>query len=217
MISHVLDKYSEDTKTYAEFTKEMLRQADINISEIFIESKKEKGSGQLINGLIVDGRLIQPEEMFEVKVQTGHTVKSEDNKIKHYLLPLEAESLGTKQLFYLAPLFKDALGKGSTLVIDEIDRSMHPFIVKYLVNLFRNESINKNNAQLICTTHATTLLTLSTFRRDQIWFTEKDSETGITDLYSLDDYSVKKTENIEKGYLIGRYGAIPYLQTEEIV
>lgn len=217
MLSHVLDKYSEDTKTYVDFTKEMLRQADINISDIFIESKKSKESGQLINGLIVDGRLIQPEETYEVSVQTGHTVTTEDNQVKHFLLPFEAESLGTKQLFYLAPLFKDALEKGTTLVIDEIDRSMHPFIVKYLVNMFRNKNVNAKNAQLIFTTHATTLLTLSTFRRDQIWFTEKNNETGVTDLYSLDDYSVKKTENIEKGYLIGRYGAIPYLQTEEIV
>jgi hypothetical protein len=58
---------------------------------------------------------------------------------------------------------------------------------------------------------------LSTFRRDQIYFTEKNSETGVTDIYSLDDYTVRKDENIEKGYLLGRYGAIPYLQTEELV
>ncbi len=217
IISHGLDRYSENTKTYVDFTKEMLRQADINISEIYVETKKKNNSGQMINGLIVDGQLIQPEEMYDVSVKTGHIVKTEDNQVKRYLLPFEAESLGTKQLFYMAPLFRDALEKGLTLVIDEIDRSMHPFIVKYLVNLFRNKNVNVNNAQLIFTTHATTLLTLSVFRRDQIWFTEKNNETGVTDLYSLGDYSVKKTENIEKGYLIGRYGAIPYLQTEEIV
>ena len=87
----------------------------------------------------------------------------------------------------------------------------------YLVNLFRNPKINKNGAQLIFMTHETTLLSLDTFRRDQIYFTEKNPETGVTDLYSLDDLSVRKDENIEKGYLLGRYGAIPYLQTEDIV
>ncbi len=102
-------------------------------------------------------------------------------------------------------------------MIDEIDRSLHPFIVKYLVNLFRNPDVNKNGAQLIFTTHETTLLSLDIFRRDQIYFTEKDAQTGVTDLYSLDDYSVRKDENIEKGYLLGRYGAIPFLQTEEII
>ena len=87
----------------------------------------------------------------------------------------------------------------------------------YLVNLFRNPKINKNGAQLIFMTHETTLLSLDTFRRDQIYFTEKDAKSGVTDLYSLDEFSVRKTDNIEKGYLLGRYGAIPFLHTEEIV
>jgi len=69
---------------------------------------------------------------------------------------------------------------------------------------------------LIFTTHATPLLSLSTFRRDQIYFTEKNNETGVSDLYSLDEFSVRKTENIEKGYLLGRYGAIPYIMGEEL-
>ena len=217
MISHVLEKYGTETKAYSDFTRKLLQQADINISDIFIEAKKGNTSGKIIDGLIVNGQLIQPEETYELTIQTGHKIKNVDNQEKHYLLPLEAESLGTKQLFYLAPLFKDALENGETLVIDEIDRSMHPFIVKYLINMFRNTSINQHNAQLIFTTHTTTLLSLSTFRRDQIWFTEKDAEQGITDLYALDEYPVKKAENIEKGYLVGRYGAIPYLQTEDIV
>ena len=72
-------------------------------------------------------------------------------------------------------------------------------------------------AQLIVTTHETTLLSLETFRRDQIYFTEKDADSGVTDLYSLDEFSVRKTDNIEKGYLLGRYGAIPYPLTEEII
>ena len=85
------------------------------------------------------------------------------------------------------------------------------------MNLFRDSEINKNGAQLIATTHETSLLSLDTFRRDQIYFTEKDANTGVTDLYSLDEFSVRKTENIEKGYLMGRYGAIPFLQTEEVL
>ncbi len=73
-----------------------------------------------------------------------------------------------------------------------------------------------NGAQLIFTTHATSLLSLDIFRRDQIYFTEKNNETGESDLYSLDEFSVRKTENIEKGYMQGRYGAIPYIRGEEL-
>lgn len=112
---------------------------------------------------------------------------------------------------------RQTLEAGKVLVVDEIDRRLHPFIVKYLVNLFRNPNVNQNGAQLIFTTHETTLLSLDTFRRDQIYFTEKDAKSGVTDLYSLDEFSVRKTDNIEKGYLLGRYGAIPFLHTEEIV
>ena len=141
-------------------------------------------------------------------------IKGQENK---YTLSLAEESLGTQQLFFLAPLLRQTFEKGKVLVVDEIDRSLHPFIVKFLVNLFRNPKINTNGAQLIFTTHETTLLSLDTFRKDQVYFTEKDAETGVTDLYSLDEFSVRKTDNIGKGYLLGRYGAIPFLKTEEIV
>ena len=80
-----------------------------------------------------------------------------------------------------------------------------------IIRLFHNKEINKNNAQLIFNTHDTNLLSLEIFRREQIWFTEKNSKSGSTDLYPLDDFSVRKTENIQKGYLNGRYGAIPFI------
>ena len=122
----------------------------------------------------------------------------------------------SQQLVYFGPFLKETFDKGKVLIIDEIDSSLHPFIVKYLIDLFRNKNINMKGAQLIVTTHETTLLSLETFRRDQIYFTEKDTETGITDQYSLDEFSVRKDENIQRGYLLGRYGAVPFLQTEEV-
>jgi len=125
--------------------------------------------------------------------------------------------LGTQQLFFYGPFLQDAFEKGKTIIIDEIDKSLHPSIVKFVMNLFRDGDVNKNNAQLIVTTHDTGLLSLDMFRRDQIYFTEKDVATGVTDLYSLDEFSVRKTENIEKGYLMGRYGAVPFLRTEEVL
>ena len=85
------------------------------------------------------------------------------------------------------------------------------YLVEMIIKFFHNPQINKGNAQLIFNTHDTNLLSLDIFRRDQIWFAEKDSKKGATDLYPLDDFSVRKKENIQKGYLNGRYGAIPFV------
>ena len=214
-----LDMYRTNEEENVEFTKKLLKQADINISDIRVESKKVKNLQglPLINGIVIGGQLIQPQEQYEIKIQTGHTVVDADSQSKTYTLSLNEESLGTQQLFFLSPLLRQTFEKGNVLVVDEIDSSLHPFIVKFLVNLFRNPSINKKGAQLVFTTHETTLLSLDIFRRDQIYFTEKDAATGVTDVYSLDEFAVRKTDNIEKGYLLGRYGAIPFLHTEEIV
>ena len=80
----------------------------------------------------------------------------------------------------------------------------------------RNKEINKANSQLIFTTHAMNLLNLELLRRDQIWFTEKNPENGVTDLYPLDSFSVRKDENIQKGYINGRYGAIPFIKDVDL-
>ena len=88
--------------------------------------------------------------------------------------------------------------------------------VEFIVKLFNNKEINKANSQLIFTTHATNLLDLELLRRDQIWFTEKNPETGVSDLYPLDSFSVRKEENIQRGYINGRYGAIPFIRDVDL-
>lgn len=125
-------------------------------------------------------------------------------------LPWNDESDGTRRLFGMsAPIF-DAINNGKVLFIDEIDRSLHPLLVKELVALFQNKKFNPKNAQLIFNTHDTSLLGAGTFRRDQIWFLEKD-QTAKSHLYSLLEFSPRKEEALEKGYLQGRYGAVPFL------
>ena len=101
---------------------------------------------------------------------------------------------------------------GKTVVVDEIDDSLHPLLVNAIIELFNDREVNTKGAQLIFNTHDVSLLSLDNFRRDQIYFTEKDNKTGVTDLYSLDEFSPRKTENIRKGYLQGRYGAIPVIE-----
>ncbi len=119
------------------------------------------------------------------------------------------ESDGTRKLFEFVGGWIRALDTGATLCVDEIDRSLHPHLTRMLVHLFQSE-VNNKNAQLIFTTHDTTLLDPDLLRRDQIWFAEKD-EKRATRIYPLLDYSPRKNENLERGYLLGRYGAIPFV------
>jgi len=119
------------------------------------------------------------------------------------------ESDGTRKLFEFIGGWIKALDTGATLCVDEIDRSLHPHLTRMLVRLFQSE-LNNKNAQLLFTTHDTTLLDPELLRRDQIWFAEKDDKRA-TRLYPLLDYSPRKNENLERGYLLGRYGAIPFV------
>ncbi|QDU97817.1 AAA family ATPase [Lignipirellula cremea] len=129
-------------------------------------------------------------------------------------LPLEDESDGTKTLFNLSPYLFDALDTGSLLLVDELESSLHPLLALAIVKMFNSPESNPLNAQLLFTTHDTNLLSPVVgeppFRRDQIWFTEKD-DNGASNLYPLTDFKPRNSENIERGYLQGRYGAIPYL------
>lgn len=214
------EKYRiDENRKYIEFTKNLLKQADINISSIEVDAKEVVGGLALPFQIVVQGKIIPPNEgkHYDVEITTGHTVVDENGEKTEFSLTLQEESIGTQLLFFYGPLLKDAFEKGKTIVLDEIDKSMHPSLVKFIMNLFRDPDVNKNGAQLIVTTHETGILSLEMFRRDQIYFTEKDSKSGVTDLYSLDEFSVRKTENIEKGYLMGRYGAIPFLQAGEVL
>lgn len=197
-----------------QFTLSLLRQADINIDEIKVDIVPLSNQAKELVFTDSAGNPVPQGQVKAVRIHAGHHVQSESGKEAQFFLDLNEESLGTKQLFWFSPILKEVFGKGKTMVIDELDRSLHPFLVQFLVELFHTPEINQTNAQIIFTTHDTTLLSLDTFRRDQIYFVEKDPHTAATELYSLDEFSVRKNENIEKGYLLGRYGAIPYLRPE---
>jgi AAA15 family ATPase/GTPase len=123
---------------------------------------------------------------------------------------LTSESRGTLRLLkLLRPIFS-ALDSGATVFVDEIDGSIHTLLSKAVLGLFSSSKTNPKGAQLVATTHDTTLLCSRVLRRDQIWFTEKDL-TGATSLYPLSDIRTRQADNLEKGYLEGRFGAIPFL------
>jgi hypothetical protein len=127
-------------------------------------------------------------------------------------LPFFEESAGTRALFALAGAIVEALASGGTLVVDELDRSLHPHLSTHLVRTFNDPAANPRNAQLIFNTHDTNLLDAGILRRDQVWFTER-ADDGATHLFPLTDFRARKYENLERGYLQGRYGAVPAVGT----
>lgn len=141
---------------------------------------------------------------FEVP-QFGHQA---DGQI--YNFDIGDESAGTRILFGLAGPVLDILAKGRLLIVDELDRSLHPLLVHKIVQMFHDPELNRNGAQLIFSTHDVSLLDGGKMRRDQIWFTEKDNNQ-VSHLFPLLEFSPRRGEALEKGYLGGRYGGIPIL------
>jgi len=151
------------------------------------------------------------------------TVQTKHPKLNAQGLPVssvifdmdENESHGTQKAFYLAGPIMDVLRQGKTLVVDEMEARLHPLVTRELIRLFNSIETNPKRAQLIFTTHDTNLLSNKLFRRDQIWFVEKDNFCA-SHLYSLaeikiDDNKVRNDASFEDDYLKGRYGAIPFL------
>ena len=144
-------------------------------------------------------------------ISTVHQLTDDSGEKKQYTLLLGQESVGTQRFFSRIGLWMDALNSGAVLVVDEIEASMHPLLTRHLIEMIQDQTTNQNHAQLIFTTHDTGLLDLKLLRRDQIWFAEKDEKTMQTDIYALTEFSPRKEENIARGYLQGRYGAIPFI------
>lgn len=125
-------------------------------------------------------------------------------------LPFEQESRGTRTLFGLLGILRWCLDSGGTLLVDELDQSLHSHLARRIVAGFMSPAGNSRAAQLVFNTHDTNLLSEDLLRRDQVWFTEKTTG-GATRLFPLTDFRARKFENLERGYLQGRYGAVPSL------
>ncbi len=171
----------------------------------------------------IEGIKTTPDSLEAVKSNNGiidieviH--RGENGELK--ALPFYLESNGTRKMFHLFDFFMDALKNGMVLFVDELDAKLHPLLTRYIINLFHNSQTNIGNGQLIYSTHDTVNLNKETFRRDEIWFAEKDKD-GISEIYALSDYILEDDKNAgkkvrndatyNKDYLTGRYGAIPVL------
>jgi hypothetical protein len=129
---------------------------------------------------------------------------------------LENESDGTLAFYGLLGPMVQVVGSGGTLFVDELDASLHPQLALAIVSVFNDPKLNPGGAQIIFATHDTNLLDKASLRRDEIWFTEKDAEGG-THLYPLTDFKPRKNENLERGYLQGRYGAVPFVGSTDFL
>lgn len=195
------------------FINNVLKAADINIDDYQFESKEQSLEEMIVaippqlRGVVLAG--INPGT--KNVAYTVNTVRYIDGK--PYLMNIAEESEGTRNVFGISPLFRRAFEQtGEIICIDEFDKSLHPALVQFLIDLFNNESVNKCNAQLIISTHTTSLLSQEHLRRDQFYFVDKDQMTGESELYSLDEFSPRKREDIRKAYLLGRYGAVPNIR-----
>ena len=163
--------------------------ADLGIIDIEVSGKKENPTIKMV-----------------------HQLELDNGATKKYSLLLSQESQGTQRFFARIGNWMKVLEEGGVLIVDEIEASIHPLLTKHLIEIMQDKTINKNQAQLIFTTHDVGLLNQNLLRRDQIWFAEKNEKTAQTDIYALTDFSPRKEENIAKGYLQGRYGAIPFIE-----
>ncbi|ELX8377527.1 ATP/GTP-binding protein [Providencia vermicola] len=204
--SRCMDEYKSNILNF-------LKSADVGINDIFV--KKEKFDPNEVPNEVPDElrkaiiESMSGEDLYDIS--TVH-INDEGKEVR---FSLGEESHGTQKLFALAGPWLDALDSGYTILIDELHDALHPKLVTYLVNLFNDEEFNKKGAQLIFSTHETSILNQNIFRRDQIWFCEKN-ELSETNIYPLTDYSPRKgRENLEASYLDGRYGALPFITRME--
>ena len=189
---------------------EFLRAADISIADIEVATKQA-----MVHSIRFDLATGKREE--EAGEQAVDEIKFH-HLTEHGMavFDLMDESSGTRNLFYLTGPILDIINKGLTLVVDELDTSLHTLLVQALVRLFHRPEVNTGGAQLIFTTHDTSLLdAYGLFRRDQICFVEKRPDQSST-LYPLLDFSPRKSEALERGYLQGRYGALPFLHNQAL-
>jgi hypothetical protein len=190
--------------------KQLIQAADLGIDDYRLKVMKRVSSG-------ADATTSSTGDQDRVQTAEAKTDLQEEIEMLHRtadqgMVPirLHDESNGTIQVFNLSERLLDVLSRGGVLYVDELGMSMHPALVRELVGMFHNPEINKCNAQLIFNTHDTSLLDRDLFRRDQVWLTEKDAN-GAAHLYSLLDFHPRGDAALAKGYLQGRYGAIPYI------
>ena len=190
--------------------------ADLGIDDMRFEVQK-KEIQNFIQSLADDPRKIESHlQMQHITVTSLHKGTNKSGKETTYPLQLIDESDGTRVLMAYAPAIEQALQCGGVFLVDELEKRLHPALVSMIISKFQSPVSNPNHAQLIFTTHNTEILNMELLRKDQIYFSDKDSSNGASSIYSISDFSTTTNENMRKSYLIGKFGAIPDVKIEEV-
>lgn len=207
-----------DDSVFKKKILELMNEADFSILDIEVEKKEFSPEDmpkdlppelrEKLHQMISDKVRPQPSVIKMFRAALIHP--GENNPVP---LLLDEESEGTQKLFAYAGPLLDALKKGQIVLFDELESSLHPKIVRFILSLFHNTQTNPKNAQLIFSTHNTTLLDASIMRDDQVWFVEKNQQNA-SHLYPLSDFRTRSGEAWQKGYLSGRYGAVPFIKRQ---
>lgn len=187
-----------------------LKKIDLGISKFTMEPKKLPDGFKLPSNMPdnLKSQIVKDlskEPSFHHETDYGELVN----------FPIKQESLGTTRLFNMLPFLINILENGATIFIDEIENSFHPHVAELLIKLFNDPLVNKNNAQLVFTTHDLSLMTSKTMRKDQIYLTKKDVMEGTT-IECLENYDIKDNSPFHKWYDEGRLGSIPTINYRDI-
>ncbi len=196
-----------DEEDYRTDILNFLKVADVGIEDVFLESMTvadlpDEMPEKVRKKLISPGakRVVFQHNIFDDNaMMTGRTQWGKSN-----------ESAGTQRLFALSGPLIETLRKGEILVIDELDAKLHPMMMRFILGLFHSQEHNPHDAQLIFATHDTQLLSPRFFRRDQVWFTEKNPY-GVTEIYSLADFDLDDDADFSRAYFQGLYNAVPFI------
>lgn len=227
-----LIEYSEKPDMLAAI-KKYAENADVGIQDMNFEFRNEEikdasNTGDIPSGIVAAltqfaKALSDISNTSEIKLQRSevnatsyHRGLKSDGSEALFELQLADESDGTRKLMALAPAIERALECGGLLLVDELEKEMHPLMVEMIVSKFQSQSSNPNHAQIIFTTHDTELLNMNLLRKDQLYFADKSKKDGASELYSISELQTPTNENIRKGYLLGKYGGTPDIEIEEV-
>lgn len=227
-----LIEYSEKPDMLAAI-KKYAENADVGIQDMNFEFRNEEikdasNAGDIPSGIVAAltqfaKALSDISNTSEIKLQRSevnatsyHKGLKSDGSEALFELQLADESDGTRKLMALAPAIERALECGGLLLVDELEKEMHPLMVEMIVSKFQSQSSNPNHAQIIFTTHDTELLNMNLLRKDQLYFADKSKKDGASELYSISELQTPTNENIRKGYLLGKYGGTPDIEIEEV-
>lgn len=227
-----LIEYSEKPDMLAAI-KKYAENADVGIQDMNFEFRNEEikdasNTGDIPSGIVAAltqfaKALSDISNTSEIKLQRSevnatsyHKGLKSDGSEALFELQIADESDGTRKLMALAPAIERALECGGLLLVDELEKEMHPLMVEMIVSKFQSQSSNPNHAQIIFTTHDTELLNMNLLRKDQLYFADKSKKDGASELYSISELQTPTNENIRKGYLLGKYGGTPDIEIEEV-